>query len=118
MLVLLKEGGIYADVDVLLGVKLDAFITPSMSFFVPLDIVGADYDEEFCLWNGLIGSVPGHPIIVKAVEWLINMILNRADEYDFERELYRDGGKTLQVWKVRQGAPFAIVGPLCPWGGC
>lgn len=110
-LVLLKEGGIYADADVLLGANLDAFINPTMSFFVPLDLVGADYDEEFCLWNGLIGAAPGHPILVEAVEWLVNMVLNRADAYDFERELCRDGGKALQVWKVRQGRLLLLSGP-------
>jgi hypothetical protein len=110
-LVLLKDGGIYADADVLLGTNLDVFITRSMSFFVPLDLVGADYDEEFCLWNGLIGAAPGHPIIIEAVEWLINMVLNRADAYDIERELCRHGGKTTEVWKVRQGRLLLLTGP-------
>lgn len=108
---MLKDGGIYADADVLLGANLDAFITPQISFFVPLDLVGADYDEEFCLWNGLIGAAPGHPILVEAVEWLVNMILNRADAYDFERELCRGSGKSLQVWKVRQGRLLLLSGP-------
>jgi hypothetical protein len=110
-LVLLKEGGIYADADVLLGSNLDTFITPNMSFFVPLDLVGADYDEEFCLWNGLLGAAPGHPILVEVVEWLVNMIMNRADAYDFERELCRDSGKSLPVWKVRQGRLLLLSGP-------
>lgn len=95
----------------LLGANLNAFITPSMSFFVPLDLVGADYDEEFCLWNGIIGSAPGHPILVEAVEWLVNMILNRADAYDFERQLCRDSDRNLQVWKVRQGRLLLLSGP-------
>lgn len=110
-LVLLRDGGIYADADVLLETSLDIFVTPSMSFFVPLDLVGADYDEEFCLWNGLIGAAPGHPIIVEAVEWLINMVLNRADAYDMERELCRYGGKTTEVWKVRQSRLLLLSGP-------
>lgn len=99
------------DVDVLAGANLNAFITPSMSFFVPLDLVGADYDEEFCLWNGLIGSVPGHPIIVHAVEWLVTMILNRADVYDFERELCGYTGEKLEVWKARQAKILLLSGP-------
>lgn len=111
LLVLLKEGGIYADVDVLAGANLNAFITPTMSFFAPLDLVGADYDEEFCLWNGIIGSAPGHPILAEAVQWLVTMILNRADEYDFERELCRTSDKKLPVWKVRQGRLLLLSGP-------
>lgn len=110
-LVLLKEGGIYADADVLLGSNLHTFITPHMSFFAPLDLVGADHDEEFCLWNGLLGAAPGHPILVEVVEWLVNMISNRADAYDFESELCRDGGKSLPVWKVRQGRLLLLSGP-------
>lgn len=110
-LVLLKDGGVYADVDVLLAANLDVFITPTMSFFAPLDLVGADHDEAFCLWNGLIGTVPGHPILVETVEWLVNMILNRADAYDFERELCRYGGKTTPIWKLRQARILLLSGP-------
>lgn len=110
-LVLLKDGGIYADVDVLLETNLDIFITPFMSFFVPLDLVSAEYDEGFCLWNGLIGATPGHPIMIEAVEWLINMVLNRADAYDMERELCRYGGKTTEIWKIRQGRLLLLSGP-------
>jgi mannosyltransferase OCH1-like enzyme len=54
-LVLLKTGGVYADIDVMLDTNLDSFVTPSMSFFAPRDIVGEYAGQPFCLWNGFIG---------------------------------------------------------------
>jgi Glycosyltransferase sugar-binding region containing DXD motif len=49
-LVLLKEGGIYADVDVMLESSLDAFITPTLSFFAPRDIPCEYAGEAYCLY--------------------------------------------------------------------
>jgi mannosyltransferase OCH1-like enzyme len=74
--VLLQEGGVHADFDVMLETTLDSFITPNLSFFAPRDIVVEWADEAFCLWNGIMGSAPGHPFLVKAIERLINLILN------------------------------------------
>lgn len=54
----MKEGGVYADVDILLDASLDDFVTPSLSFFAPRDVVCEYAGEPFCLWNGLIGSAP------------------------------------------------------------
>ena len=64
-LVLMKDGGIYADVDVMMDTTLDSFVTPTMGFFVPRDAVGAQIGENFCLWNGLIGSAPAHPFMIR-----------------------------------------------------
>ena len=100
-LVLMREGGIYADVDILLETNLDQFITPSLTFFAPRDEVAEFAGEPFCLWNGLIGAAPGQPFIVHAVERLVNLILDRADVYDMERDLCRDVKEPLEVWKVQ-----------------
>ena len=110
-LVLLKEGGVYADVDMLLDTTLDAFVTPNLSFFAPRDMV-ADYaDEPFCLWNGLIGSAPGHPFMVRAVERLVNLILQRADLYDMERDVCRRLGPSMEHWKLRAEPQLSLSGP-------
>lgn len=111
-LVLLKEGGVYSDIDVLLEVNLDNFITPAMSFFAPRDAVGEYANGQYCLWNGLIGAAPGHPFLVKAVERLINMILDKADILDLERDICHISGKdSTETWKVRAVPELLLSGP-------
>lgn len=109
---MLKDGGVYADVDILLETNLDAFVTPSMSFFVPRDIVG-DFasNGSFCMWNGLMGSAPGHPIMVRAVEMLLTNIFNRADYFDVERNLCGASGKATEFWKSRILPILSLSGP-------
>jgi hypothetical protein len=113
-LVLMKEGGVYSDVDVLLETNLDRFLRPGLSFFVPRDVVGEFADEAYCLWNGLIGAVPGHPIIVRSVERLVNHILERADVHDMERALCQNE-RNLEVWKVH-GQPLLLLSGPCALG--
>ena len=110
-LVLMRDGGIYADVDVMLDTTLNSFVTPAMGFFVPLDAVGQQVDEKFCLWNGLIGSAPGHPYIVRAVERMMNLVLNRADLYDMEREICRNEKHKGETWKTRIEPNLLLSGP-------
>jgi len=110
-LVLMKEGGIYADVDIMLDTTLDTFITPSMSFFAPRDVVGEYAGEPFCLWNGLIGAAPGHPFIVRAVERLVNLILDRADLYDMEQDICQRVDYPVDTWKVRAEPLLLFSGP-------
>lgn len=110
-LVLMKEGGVYADVDIMLDTTLDTFITPSLSFFAPRDVVGEYAGEPFCLWNGLIGAAPGHPFIVRAVERLVNLILDRADLYDMERDICREVDYPVETWKIRAEPLLLFSGP-------
>jgi len=110
-LVLMREGGVYADVDILLEINLDHFVTPSLSFFAPRDVVAEFAGEPFCLWNGLIGAAPGHPFIVRAVERLVGLILDRADVYDMERDLCRDKEEPVDVWKVWLQTLLLLSGP-------
>lgn len=110
-LVLLKDGGVYSDVDVKLDTSLEAFITPSMTFFAPRDIPCEYAGEPFCLWNGLIGAAPGNPVIVRAVERLVNLIRERADIFDMEREICVQAGSGMEVWKVRAQPLLFLSGP-------
>ena len=110
-MLLMKDGGIYADVDVLLDASLESFITPTMSFFVPRDAVASYADGEYCLWNGVIGAAPGHPIIIRAVERLVNLILNRADLLDLEREVAEKAGVDTETWKIRAIQELLLSGP-------
>lgn len=111
-LVLLKDGGIYADVDVLLQANLETFITPSMSFFAPRDAVAEYAQGQYCLWNGMIGAAPGHPYLVKAVERLVNLILDRSNVLDLERDVCHVSGKDgIETWKVRAVQELLLSGP-------
>ena len=58
-LVLMREGGVYSDIDILLETNLDNFLTPSLTFFAPRDVPLEFAGEPYCLWNGLIGAAPG-----------------------------------------------------------
>jgi hypothetical protein len=82
-----------------------------MSFFAARDVVCEHANEAHCLWNGLIGVSPGHPFIVKAVERVINLILNRADLFDLERDLCRDSNEPLEIWKVHGQTLLFLSGP-------
>ena len=110
-LVLLREGGVYADVDIMLDANLDEFVTDSMSFFAPRDVVGEYAGECFCLWNGILGAEPGHPFLVQAAERVVNLILDRADMYDMEREACMKTGPSVEAWKIRAEPLLLSSGP-------
>ena len=111
LLVLFKDGGIYSDVDVQLETDLDRFITMDLSLFVPRDVPLDNWpSSNYCLWNGLLGSAPGHPIIAKALEDVVTTIQNRHDYYDVEGHLcstYPDPA----IWKLRTLPILILTGP-------
>ena len=111
LLVLFKEGGIYSDIDVQLETDLDSFITTDLSLFVPRD-VALDYwpHSNYCLWNGLMGSAPGHPIIAKAIEDIVTTVQNRNDYYDIEGRLCSKH-QNVAIWKLRTLPILILTGP-------
>ena len=110
-MVLMREGGIYADVDVMLDASLDTFITPTMSLFTPRDAVAEYAEGQYCLWNGLIGAAPGHQVMIRAVERLVNLILNRADALDLEKQVAEKTGINTETWKIRAVQELLLSGP-------
>ena len=111
LLALLREGGVYADIDVQLDTDLNSFLEADISFFVPRDCPLDRWpNSNFCLWNGFMGSVPGHPILLQAVEDVMNHVLNRMDYYDIEGTLIQmDTGS--EVWKLRSIPILLLTGP-------
>jgi hypothetical protein len=100
------------DVDVMLNTNLDTFFTPDLAFFAPIDAVGSFADEQFCLWNGLLGSAPAHPILAKVIEWMVNLVSTRADMYDMERTVCElSGVDHIENWKVRTEPLLMLSGP-------
>ena len=111
-LVLLREGGIYADIDILLETNLDSLIPPTLSYLVARDdgIAGA-HDQAYCLWNGLLAAAPGHPVMARAIERVVNLVSSRADVFDMEREMCQVSGKSAEAWKARLCPLLSLSGP-------
>ena len=116
-LVLYLEGGVYADVDVMLNANLDDFVAPDLAFFAPIDAVGNFADEPFCLWNGLLGAAPAHPALARVIEWMLDLVARRGDLYDMERAVCRRAGpgRPVESWKVR-AEPGLLLGGPCALG--
>ena len=81
--VLFVNGGVYADFDVLCETDLDQVVDPTIGFFAPIDL-------DRCLWNGFIGSSPGHPFLAAAIETVVNYVRNRYTTVDIMNGLCRD----------------------------
>jgi hypothetical protein len=111
LLVLLREGGVYSDIDVQLDTDLNSFLEAGIDFFVPRDCPLDRWPHSnYCLWNGLMGSTPGHPILIQAVQDIMNTVLNRFDYYDLEGELIRNDRKA-SIWKLRSIPILILTGP-------
>lgn len=80
--VLLIQGGLYADVDILLETNLDELLFDDIGFMVPLDSPGGRH--QYCVWNGFLASTPGHPFIAKAIEMVVNNVRNRFTVVDVD----------------------------------
>ena len=52
-----------------------------------------------------------HPFLVRAIERTMNLINNRADMFDIEREMCEISGHEMQNWKIRMAAPLFLCGP-------
>jgi hypothetical protein len=58
----------------------------------------------------IVGAAPGHPIVARAVEDLVNRIQNREDYYDIEGNLCSRNIRT-DIWKLRSFPILVITGP-------
>lgn len=62
--------------------------------------------------NGLLGSAPAHPALANVVEWMVNLVSNRADMYDMERAVCKfSGADQIENWKVRTEPGLMLSGP-------
>ena len=111
LLVLLREGGVYADIDVQLDTDLDSFLAADISFFVPRDCpIDRWPDSNYCLWNGFMGSTAGHPILIQAVQDVLHHVRNRLDYYDLEGALLQND-LGAELWKLRSIPILLLTGP-------
>jgi len=82
--VLFIRGGVYADMDVLLSADLDVAIPGNIGLMTGIDEPGIEFGHRYCLWNGFIAAAPGHPIIAKTIEMVVNNIRNRFTSADID----------------------------------
>lgn len=82
--VLLIQGGVYADMDVLLETNLEEAIAPNVGFMTPMDEPGIKVGKQSCLWNGFMAVAPGHPFVAKTIELVVNNIRNRFTSVDYD----------------------------------
>lgn len=113
-----------ATVDVMLETKLDALIQPNTSMFIPRT---DDELLENCFWNGILGAEPGHPILARAIENAIRVVLLGTNDDDdanegrnpsVERYILESSGTArdeTEIWKLR-----AVAAPPEDYvfGGC
>lgn len=60
------------------------FFTPFIDFLCFHLQPGKPVGKQMCLWNGLIGSIPGHPFLAKAIETIVNQVRNRWTSVDVD----------------------------------
>lgn len=110
--VLFVHGGVYADIDVMLTSKLEAVIDSDIGFMIPLDSTpGRNSNHTMCLWNGLLISQPGHPILAKVIETVVNNIRNRFTSLDVANTLCPNVDLTVaQKWSVLFTSGPCILG--------
>eukprot|EP00899_Mesostigma_viride_P011729 jgi/Mesvir1/20557/Mv06234-RA.1 len=89
--VLYAGGGYYADLGTQLRAPVDSFVPANASFVIAID---PGWPARHNLWNGFIGSVPRHPILLEAMQAIVAHV---------EGCWYRD--------KDTRAGPLAVTGP-------
>ncbi len=105
LLVIYKEGGVYIDDKTFSVRPLREFILPSDELYMPIDLL------LDCVYQGIIISIPGHPIIKKCIDRYIANIKNRyygVDPYDI-------GGPRMigrEINKFFGRSEFSLIQPI------
>jgi hypothetical protein len=141
LLVLYKLGGIYANIDVMLEVNLDALISngdhdDGISFIASRN---PHLLQQHCVYNGFIAAEPGHPIIGTMIASVVRSAIPRAlattegVEFPLFDDLFHvllygqhqlpmhlrtvHEHESLPIWKLHVAPPTAYMyGGNCAWG--
>lgn len=76
--VLYKYGGVYVDIDTLCLSGIDKFLTDETEFMVPIDLNTNPQEGQHNLFNTLIASIPGNPILLNAIERIVSNVENKT----------------------------------------
>jgi hypothetical protein len=90
----------------MLETNLESLVTPNLLFFAARD----DSRFDHCLWNGFIGTQAGHPFIGKAIESVMETVLNRMGLDDVERDVCRTMSREAASWKLRTYPGESVFG--------
>ncbi|GKY94619.1 hypothetical protein MPSEU_000427400 [Mayamaea pseudoterrestris] len=113
LLVLLKDGGVYANIDTLLETNLDTLLSANTGFVAARDDSN-DGSRDHCLWNGFIAAAPGHPFIVRVVEQVVTAVVQQWDEGDLECMFCLSRREPL--WKMRAASLHDNIAGSCALG--
>ena len=113
LLVLFKEGGIYANVDLSLETDLETLVDDSIGFMAArADSI--DGIDDHCLWNGLIAAQPGHPFLVRAIEGIVAAVMAQQTEENIEASICLHDDSP--IWKIRRSTVAKNVLGSCALG--
>ena len=88
-------------VDLLLETNLKTFIetSNSLTFLAVLEEENST-GHDHCLWMGLIGSKPGHPVLRLAIEHIVGLAVQAIRDKDIFEGLICQNDRT-KLWKFR-----------------
>jgi hypothetical protein len=113
LLVLFVEGGVYANMDLLLETSLESLVRPEVGFMAARDdAFGRTRDH--CLWNGFLVSQPGHPFVLRAIETAITAVVKGWTMDDLEAHICLD--QTASIAKLRAATLDDIIVGSCGIG--
>lgn len=102
-------------VDLLLETNLKSFLetASNLTFLAVLEDSGIDHDH--CLWTGLIGATPGHPVLKEAIEQLVGLAFHGIHDKDIFEGLVCKNAKT-RLWKFRSTSKNKVMFGSCALG--
>ena len=69
------EGGIFCDMDMICMKSFDSIINDDIEFFAPID---SNSKGAHDLYNAFMGSVPGHPILKRCIDTIVDNVVNET----------------------------------------
>ena len=103
-------------VNLLLESNLKDFLTQSQHISF-LAVLGDDeFQLDNCLWTGLIGSVPGHPILLRMIAYIFGAVSHEEiQDKDIQESLFC-GTAATPLWKYRLLQAHEILFGSCAFG--
>ena len=69
------EGGIFCDMDMICMKNFDVIIHDDVEFFAPIDSNSRGAHD---LYNAFMGSIPGHPILKRCIDTIVDNVINET----------------------------------------
>ena len=69
------KGGIFCDMDMICMTNFDSIINGGIDFFAPID---SNSKGAHDLYNAFMGSIPGHPILKRCIDTIVDNVINET----------------------------------------